>query len=238
LDLDQLDQERGGTLWVRNAGETIPLRPASSLPWKATVQATGSVNYFMDFVWPRAVPVVRWRAVAAHAAWIRHNGLPVIDQQRRLVYMMQKYGEGVEYDLRHHLGVSAGQLWRDRRWRELLGYIDNLPANSQMNRLLSNDEEYMEAALSKRKGGDGPARPSMADWGQLESQMATLIDAVNRNTMVTHAVGAGKKAQPIKIDPFPRPATAAEKVEKRLQKKRHEELVGLLLPAKRAEQVS
>ncbi len=214
---------------VRSRGGLVTLPAASELPWRVVGAATADPHAFALMVWPREARLAARDIPAVQEAWIRHNDLPPFPQVRRLVYMIEKYYTGIEYDLRHHLRVSAGELWRDRRWRELLNYIDQLPTNSQMNRLLSTDEEHMEALLRQKRGDDGPARPSMADWSLMNSQLAQLIDAANRNTATQQAIANPKGPKP-RIDPSPRPATAAEKVERKLQKARHEEMVGLLLP--------
>lgn len=238
MDLDLLDAEVAGPLAVRDGDRVVEVSPATEFHWRAVAAAVRDKLAFAQFIWPRGESLQNWKLDVVHRAWIRHNGLAPMPHLQRLVYMMEKYADGIEYDLRNHLDVSAGELWRGRRWRELLGYIDQLPSDSHKNRMLTLDEEHMQAIIASQKDRrPGDAKPSMADWGQLESMMAVLIDAVNRNTEVTHAVAPGKK-QPLRIANYPRPSTAAEKVERDLQKKRHEEMVSMLLPAKRAGQVS
>jgi len=240
LDLDQFDAEAAGPMRVRDGDDVVVFPAATEFHWRTVAAACRELDAFVALIWPADWPVrhwLRWKVEVIRLAWIRHNGLVEMPHLQRLVYMMEKYADGIEYDLRHHLDVSAGELWRARRWRELLAYIDMLPTDSHKNRLLTQDEEHMEAILASQKGDRGDARPSMADWGQLESMIAVLIDAVNRNTEVTHAVAPGKK-QPLRIGNYPRPATAAEKVERAIQKKKHEEMVALLLPGKKQGQVS
>lgn len=237
MDLDQLDAEQYGPMVVRLDGETLTLRPATDMAWRLVVAAAADPFYFGGLVWPGAVRLPYRKLQAVQRAWVAHNGLPEIDQIRRLVYMFERYFTGVEYDLRAHLQVSARELWQERRWRELLNYIDLLPANSHKNRLLSQDEEYMEMLLTQKSNDTGPVRPSMADWSLTNSLLSTLVDAVNKNTAVQQGIANPKGPKP-RIDPMPRPATAAERVEWRLQKKRHEDMVSLLLPAKRQDAVS
>lgn len=224
---------------IRVGEDVVVVPPATDLHWRQVVAVLADPILWARRVWPATVRLPYPRIRSLHDAWIRHNGLVNGDQAKRLAYMMQKYSDGIEYDLRRHLDVSMTDLWRNRRWRELLNYIDLLPSDSHKNRLLSTDEEHMEAIIkASRDARAEPGRPSMSDWGQLESMIAVLIDAVNRNTEVTHAVGAGKKAKPMKIPNYPRPATAAEKVERKLQKAEHEQMVAMLLPSKREGQVS
>lgn len=222
---------------VHDAGRLIDVPPATEFHWRAVGEACRDRYNFGRLIWPKGVSLDHWKLEVVQLAWIRHNGLVAMPHLQRLVYMMEKYADGIEYDLRHHLDVSAGELWRGRRWRELLSYIDMLPNDSHKNRMLTSDEEHMEALIRGQKG-EAEYRPSMADWDQTASMMAVLIDAVNRNTEVTYAVQAGKKAKPMRIPNFPRPATAAEKVKLQIQKDKHKEMVNLLLPAKREGQVS
>lgn len=240
MDLDQFDAELAGPMRVKDGDAIVVIQPATEFHWRAVAAACHDLDAFVGLIWPPETPVrhwKRWKVDVIHRAWIRHNGLVAMPDLQRLVYMMERYTDGIEYDLRNHLGLSAGEMWRQRRWRELINYIDLLPTDTHKNRLLTQDEEHMEAIIASQKGDLGDTKPSMAQWGQLESMVAVLIDAVNRNTEVTHAVAPGKK-RPLRIAPYPRPATAAEKVEMQIQKKKHEEMVALLLPGKRAGQVS
>lgn len=227
MDLDQLDAERGGPFTVLVDGEPRVVPPASALGWKSVVAAATSPHWFSLLAWPADVRLKGWQIEAAQHAWCVHNGLPEPAQVRRLVKMIEDYGVGIQYDLRDKLGVSLGQMWRDRQWRELLDYIDLLPTNSHKNRLMANDEAYMEAVMGA-KGGETSNRPSMADWSPEVSGLARLIDAVNRNTMVTQAV-AGVKGSKLSLPPEPRPQTAADKVSYRKSQQEHESMNAMLL---------
>lgn len=229
MDLDLIDAERGGPMTILERERLVVLPAATELPWKVLAAAAGSPHAFYAAVWPAEAPLTAWKLDLAHERWLRHNGIPEGNEVRRLVYMMQRYYGGIEYDLRHHLQVSARALWQDRQWRELLGYIDQLPSDSHMHRLLTSDEEHMEHLLRSRKGDDGPGRPSMANWGQLESMIAVLIDAVNRNTAVQQAIANPKGPKP-QFTPYPRPYSAAQKIEQKIQKEAHESMVSILLP--------
>lgn len=230
MDLTHLDAQRGGPMNVRVAGRVVTLKPATEIPWRVLVIMMTKPAYFLGIVWSdeeARLPVGKIGRIME--AWRIHNGLPPTEQLRRLIYMCERYGDGIEYDLQAHLGLSFGELWRDRKWREILNYIDHLPTNSQMNHLLTNDEEYLEEVMSHEKPGDsGGYRPSMSDWSLTNSLLATLIDAVNRNSVVTQAVAGGKGPKPT-VTPFPRPLTAADTVRYRLDKKRHEEMNAILL---------
>lgn len=236
MDLDLIDAERGGPMRVLEGGEVIVVPPASDLHWQVVATAVTNPHIFHAAVWPADAALTAWKLEIAHRGWVRHNGLPEGDQVRRLVYMMQRYSGGIEYDLRRHLGLSLGELWRNRRWRELLNLIDQLPTNSQMHALMTSDEEHMEALIRGSKGREaqpGAGRPSMAEWGQLESMVATLIDAVNKNTATNVAIANPKGPKP-QIQPQPRPYTAAEKVQYKIQREEHQAMVSVLKPSRDA----
>lgn len=217
---------------VRRDGVTITLPAASALPWRVVAAAVVSRQAFLQYVWP-GMSIKVGHLNRAHRGWVAHNGLPDPASIKRLVYMLDKYGDGVQVDLRKHFGLSMDDLWRERQWVELLRLIDHMPQDSHLNRLLTNDEEYMTAILKKKKGPSiGPSRPSMADWSLTNSMLAQLIDAVNKNTATIEGVNAPKGKPAPKVEPYPRPATVTEKVERDLQKAAHEEMVGLLLPGR------
>lgn len=220
-------------------GVIVTLPAATDLPWRVVAAAVRDKIDFYYHVWaPTGVPLPGVnRTEQVRQAWAHHNGLPEGQSLYRLLYMMERYADGIEYDLRNHLGVDMGDLFRGRRWRALLNYIDLLPSGTHKNRMVTQDEEHMEAILSSKQGQAGEYKPSMSDWGQLENMMATLIDAVNRNTETVHATAQGKK-KPLRIPNYPRPATALDRVKNKMQKRQHEEMVALLLPTKREGQVS
>lgn len=227
--LDQIDGERGGPLRLRLRGEVIEIKPATDLNWKLVLGACSSIYAFGGLLWPAQIRVTYRQLIEARKAWMTVNGLPEGDQCRRLVYMCKRYWPGVEYDLRNQLGLSAAELWQSRHWREMLGYIDHLPTNSHMNRLLTLDEEYMEALeRSPRRDTPMAGRPSMADWSLTNGLLAKLIDAVNRNTAVAISAANPKAPKP-NMPPEPRPYTAAERVRYHVQQEAHEEMVAVLM---------
>jgi len=229
VDLDQLDAEKLGPFTVLVNGEPRVVPAAADLHWKSVVAAGTSPHWFAVLAWPADVPLKAWQIEAAQHAWCQHNGLPAPEQIRRLTFMIEKYHDGIEYDLRDKLGVRLGELWRERRWRELLNYIDLLPSNTHKNRLMANDEEYMTAVMEQAQEGDG--RPSMADWSPEVAAIVKLTDAVNRVAMVTHAVSPNTKGK-MDLRPEPRPSTAADKIRYRKEKKAHEELTAILTPGR------
>lgn len=232
MNLDDVDLAVGGPMQVRRDGVLIAVPSASELPWRIVAASVGSRMTWLRHVWPGDSMKVG-HLNRAHRAWITHNGLPDPDALRRLVYMLDKYGDAIQVDLQRHYRLSADELWRQRRWSEVLRLVDHMPQDSHLNRLLTNDEEYMTAILKRKKGPSiGPSRPSMADWSLTNSMLAQLIDAVNKNTATIEGVNAPKGKPAPKVEPYPRPATVTEKVERKLQREKHEEMVGMLLPGR------
>lgn len=225
MDLDQLDAEQRGPMGVLVDGVRVELPAAADLAWKVTALALTEPMYFLRAVWPSGRRIDHWKVEQLQQAWVKHNGLVSYDQLRRLVYMLEKYYDGIEFDLRTKVGVDLGQMWRDRRWRELLNFIDQLPSDSQMNRLLSQDREYMERVLSDQRSRSDNA-PSMADWSQTNRMLADLIDAVNALTAVTKGIAGQKKND---FRPYPRPKTAADSLRYEQDRRNHEEMNAILL---------
>lgn len=227
MDLDQLDAEHGGRMVVGTKGRTFTLPAAADLGWEDLVTVASNANFFIRLVWPPEEPIEAWKIDGVQQAWLAHNGLPEVDQMRRLIYMLERYGAGIEPDLRIHYRMSLGELWRSRQWRELLGLIDHLPPNSHMNQLLMNDEEHLRSALQRQKRG-GTGASSMSEWSTTNSMLATLIDAVNRNSVITQAVSSSGGSKP-SYEPYPRPATALDKIRNDLERERHENMNSILL---------
>jgi len=236
MELDALDAERGGPMRIVVHGIEVDLPAAADLDWQKVAVALHSPAHFLGVVWPLDVlpRVEHWKIPLLQQAWIRHNGLPGYEQARRLIYMLDRWGEGIEYDLQHHLKVSLKVLWQERRWRELLGYIDMLPTNSHKNRLISLDEEYMAMVLKEKDKEKDPAagHPSMAEWSQEASVLAAVVDAIKQNTATQVAIANRGKGPKPSIDNYPRPYSVAKRVEWKMRKAEHESLVSLLLPGR------
>lgn len=232
MDVDLLDAEVGGPMGVLHRGEIFTLPAATDMHWAHVANAATGVWNFLSQCWPAGRRASYLDLCVVQEAWRKHNGLPGPDQCQRLVYMVDRYRKGIEYDLQNHLRLSLGELWRARRWRELLSYIDMLPTNSHMHRLLTSDEDYMERVLSSdvQRDEERTGRPSMADWSLTNSLLAQVVDAVNRNTATNEAIAKQGKGSKPTFNPVPRPWTAADKVKYRVEQRKHEEMVARLLP--------
>jgi hypothetical protein len=227
VDLDRLDAELGGEMVVQLGNRKITLPSARTVPWKHLPAMMQDPLAFAALFWPADAPLQWWQLVPVRDAWARHNGLPDAKQVSRLLFMLGRFGDGIEYDLRNHLGISMGVLFRERRWRELLNLIDQLPQATHLNRLLTTDEEYMEAAIRQEKGG-GSSAPSRAEWGQVEELLAKVVDAINRLTVTERGLAGDKTAKT--PPPLARPKSIREDIEQRIIKERHQSMVDMLLP--------
>jgi hypothetical protein len=231
VDLDRLDLERGGPLLIREQGAVVVVPPASEFTWQQVAMAIMDARYFGVYIWPQEYPLRFGWIDYAQQSWCRHNGLTDLAETRQLVHMAGRYFEGIEWDLRTRCGISAGELWRERRWRELYSYIKQLPSDSRVNHLIANDEEYLEKALANQDknrtpGQSGPSGPSMAEWNLTNALLTKLVNAVRQNTEVTKAAAGGKAGN---IQPERGPVTAADKVLNRLRQREHEEMSAILL---------
>lgn len=118
-------------------------------------------------------------------------------------------------------------MWRNRRWRDLLTFIDWLPRNSAYMEALSDDEEVAEEYLNRPKS-DAPqtARPRISEWS---SELEKLTDVVDRLGEVMQAVVASNGGKPPKIRPQPRPRTAVDKLREKKRYEHHKKVVSRVL---------
>lgn len=167
-------------------------------------------------------------------------------KRRRLAYLIAKYGEAIEYDLRAECsGASLGALWRNREWRELLNLIDRLPVHSQYHAAIANDEEYARlvvAAEIEKEEREGPQaeriwRPALTRWTPAREGAAEVVDALRSLQYLLTIINSKEGSSVKPPEPAPRPETAFESVRRELQaeadQRYYDEIVGKLLPNKR-----
>lgn len=238
MKLEDLEQAKGGPFVFRHEGalHVLPDPETVSPAWILRAFETDG----------RTLTDVRMplhKAAALLRAWAGHYDLGTARDVRRLAYILDRYADAVEYDLRT-IGDDLGTLWRARRWRLLLNLIDHLPRHSYYSDAVSNDVEHArmlaDAYAEQGEDGEKPKRTMpMTQFTPEVSALADLIDAVNRNTHVLQLVNtdpkAGKKPSP--PEPYLRPETALQREMKvattRARQRKHEELVARLLPHKR-----
>lgn len=143
----------------------------------------------------------------------------------RLARVLERYGPAVEADLAF-VGIDVGTEWRARRWRRLLNLIDHLPRNSYYVEALADDEELAEMVLESPHD-DVPTGPRMSQWSPEAGLLAEIVD---RLAEVASAVVASAGGAPGTLKPYPRPRTAADRVQARRRRQRHDALVRRVLP--------
>jgi hypothetical protein len=184
-----------------------------------------------------ALHLPHWKIAAATARWAAHHDLPDFSQSQRLLYLVDRYRNEIEFDL-SQFGQDLTELFRARAWRKLLNLIDHLPRNSWFTEAVSNDEEHaamVAKAMAERSDDEPDSHPPMRTWSSELEMLAKLVDAVRANTYTLAAVNSGKGSPP---PPEPRPQTALERAQKiarhQRRKAKHEALVARMLPHKAA----
>jgi hypothetical protein len=131
-------------------------------------------------------------------------------------------------DFAHYYpGKDLGQMFRDRRWLDLLTLIDWLPRNSAYIETLSEDEEIAEEYLSRPESAStrNPG-PRISEWSP---ELERLTDLVDRMGEVMIAVVASQGGKAPKIRPFPRPRTAIDRVRERKRYEKHKRTVARVI---------
>ena len=233
--LDALDavSRRPAVVWQ---GSTYVLPDPASIPWREVVTILENPNALVGRAPKGLRGIGMWRWALVRDAWAAAFDIGNAQQARRLCYVMSRYPTAVEADFaRFRPGINPHDLWRARRWRELLSLIDHLPQNTHYHHAVSQDEDHarmlIEAEKAAKARGDEPppSGPSMATWSPEVAILTTLVDAVKENTYTTVKVATDKGGgAPPK--PMPRPSSVLEKVRLRMRAQAHDILVRRMLP--------
>ena len=122
-----------------------------------------------------------------------------------------------------------GELWRKRKWRKLLNFIDHLPRNSFFMQAVSLDDEHVEMILASRQFAEQePSGPSMAIFSPEVERLDGIRNDLQANTIATLAAAGAKKLP--RFTPRPVPETAFDRVAHRRRSAKHQQLVKRLLP--------
>jgi len=195
---------------------------------------------FPDFPRMRA-----WEAAVLIERWIAHYDLPVSRDLQRLVYLLERHRNALEFDLRVHAnGADLGTLWRSRQWRLLLNLIDHLPGHSHFSAAVANDEEHAkllaDAMVQRQERGEPGAKASrsLTGWTPEVAAIADLIDEVKALRHTTVMMGMdSKQPAPKPPEPYLRPGSALQDALRRAEHNRrqaaHDSLVARMLPHKR-----
>lgn len=234
-NLDRLEVARGGRLFVRARGEVFELADPASMPYQLVL------TYLQDGWPPASPPGATFReARLLFERWCAHFDLPSFDDAQRLAYLVDHYPDAIAYDLQHLLRVDLGELWRARRWRTLLAFIDRLPGHSWYSAAITEDEEHAKAMaeiLANRPEGEEKKddSPSWTTWTPEVAALKELQDSVNYLAYITVAANSEGKA-PAPPKPVSRPnspiANALRRVELERREAKHQSLVARMLPHK------
>lgn len=214
-----LDRERPGQpFMVRVGGRVLRFRPATDLPAHMLLQVAGDWRLFLGYCVDNAEDLAGldfawWRAEHMLRMYRRHYGLcETPAEDRRLFSLMQErsYRDAVEADLQEIYRVDLGELWRARRWRTLLNYVERLRRATHFGEATAVDEKLAKLVLDdERKRKDGPPvmERRMSEF-TVEAELLSL--AVDRlgDLLQVQVAKRGGKTRPVKYQPRPKTAVA------------------------------
>ena len=137
----------------------------------------------------------------------------------RLVWLIDHYGDAIEADLQHHYGVRLLDVFTGARVpREVLNLIDRLPSDSALAEAQAQDE-----ALAEQITPDSSVSGwRLTEFGPQVQLLALVYEAIQDLTAATIGAAGGK---PPPLQPFPRPETAFQRVQKRRQDEQYADLL-------------
>lgn len=244
--LTLLDLERSERFSL--AGDAhVDLVPAADLQWQMVAECCENDAVFIRHVaGSRRMP--RREIGDLRRSWVTHQGLLDGDDLRRLVWMVGTFARPLAVDLRRLYGLSLGDLWRERRWRELLTLIDYLPRATWSQMAIANHPEHAERmakAIAQRKlesfdaEGEEESGPPLIDYTPEVAMLANVVDAVSSVRHAIIQVNSEKGKTPKAPPPMPRPRTLVdrlvEKQERMIRWDKHESLAARLLPNRKSE---
>jgi hypothetical protein len=122
------------------------------------------------------------------------------------------------------MGVDLLDFFRGRRsWRQLALILDRLPLSSAYREAWIDDPEVAEAIASQPEPpSTGRPRLPLSEYDTHASLLADVLDRLGDVVSVLMQQNGGK---PPKVPPAPRPETGVERARRRLEDKRHADLV-------------
>lgn len=225
------ERARGGPFTIRKGGQAYTLVDATTIPFErlVVILRIGALGGLPAMTLAEREEVYR--------RWLAHYDLLDWQSANRLLYLVDRYYDDLETDLRIYSQVDLGEAWRSRRWRFLLAAIDRLPGNSYYAEAVSKDEEHAKLLAEMKVNGDapsGPASPPVRIWTPEYQLMTKMYDQMRsmEHTMFVLKVGANKAGKPPAPSPTPI-STVAKRAEHEMRKARHDALAKRLLPHKR-----
>lgn len=147
----------------------------------------------------------------------------------RLAWLINRYGEALEGDLRFYFGVRLLDFFKgEMTARELLVYIDRLPSDSAYSEAMAQDDEVVELLAQQPEGGAGPR---LTEFGPQVQLLTNVVEALQELIGAVAWLGGEK---PPKVSPLPRPMTARDRLTARVEEASHDYILEQIEEARRA----
>jgi len=235
-NIDALEAARGGPFVYRHSGQAVTGPDPAAMHYQVVLLA------LHDEVMPGTPQdLPYWKVRALFDQWQAHYDLPEFENGRRLAYVADHFIDTLTHDLRAHLNVDLGEMWRSRRWNTLLAFIDRLPRWSLYYEAVANDPEHAKmvadalAQSGERDDSAVSSGPPLSNWTPEVEVLTRLIDAVKALHYIIPASQGSKSAK--MPPPEERPQTLLERARKsgeyKRRKAKHDALAARMLPHKR-----
>lgn len=111
--------------------------------------------------------------------------------------------------------------------------IDKLPPLSQLRRAVADDDDLARRAELNAAGRQlAPARPTLAQWTEVDDLKATIIDGFNLVQLAIASANTPKGKTPPKFKPTARPKTAWQRAQKRRDQAMHADILAQVMPSR------
>ena len=142
----------------------------------------------------------------------------------RVVTLIERYGNAIEYDLHAVFGLDLLDFFRHRyTWRKLDVLLAQLPSGSAFWAARADDDEAAAAVLRASKGakpkGGPPPLTEMTRTNQL------LLDLLDMQQVIVQRLTALAGHKPGSIHPAPRPDTGMSRAARQAEVRSVEDLV-------------
>lgn len=143
-----------------------------------------------------------------------------------LTLLLERHSGAVRSDLaRYYNGLNLNALFRgeytpDEVWELLM----HLPRDSATIAAIADDDELVGDVDSIAD----PKPPRLTEFGPEVEALATIADRLGALLAAVTSLGG----QSVRIEPYPRPVTAADRARKAAARRAHRKLVAQLIPGK------
>lgn len=118
---------------------------------------------------------------------------------------MDRYGEALEYDLHHFLGLDLLDFFRGRHsWRKLHSLIRKLPSTALSQEAMAQDDELANE-LGDAIGNHKDTGPRLAEYTLEAQRLDEITELIQQLTATVITIVGGR---PGRIRPAKRPETA------------------------------